>query len=302
MNRVNNLKEILPYVRTFQGATFVIKIGGEVCGEKYLDEIAQQLSLLHHIGIAVVVVHGGGPQMDAWSKRMGIERKVVAGRRITDLETLQAAKMIFAGLISTDLVTALRKQGAPAVGLTGADGYLLTAERRAPIDVQENGKKVKVDFQHVGDITKVNTTLLLGLIEQGLIPVVASLGADDEGNTYNINADTVASKLAIALQAEKYIILTDVAGILRNKDDAKTLVSYADIDALQTMLDKGSITDGMRPKVTTCMDAVKNGVHRTHIIDGTREGTLLQELFVNEGCGTMIVDKKEKKAYEKELK
>lgn len=298
MDRIKMLKEILPYVRTFQGKTFVLKIGGEVCNSANLDEIAEQISLIHHIGIKVVVVHGGGQQMDEMLDKLGIEKKMIAGRRITDDETLKTAKMVYAGQISTDVVSALRKHGVSAAGLSGADAHIITAVKRPVKEIDEDGKKVKVDFQNVGDIEIVNPHAIEVMLAHSIVPVIASLGADDKGNCYNINADTVASKIVQVMHANKLIIMSNVAGVLKDINNNSTLVSYADVDELNAMIKKGEIKGGMLPKVEACMEAVKHGVHRTHIINGTQAGSLLQELFVNEGCGTMIVDKKEKIEYE----
>ncbi|MBI5389878.1 acetylglutamate kinase [Candidatus Woesearchaeota archaeon] len=300
MNKMQYIREILPYVREFHGKTFIVKIGGEVCEDENLDEIASQLSLIHHIGIKMVIVHGGSSQMDALLTKLGVERKVIAGRRITDDQTLKAAKMVFAGEVSTNIIAALRSHGAKAVGLTGVDGNLITAHKRPLKEVvNEQGKKVKIDFGNVGDIDDVDTALLDVLLKSSIIPVICSLGADNEGNVYNINADTIASMLAQKLKADKLMILTNVPGILRDRTKHETLVSYADVDTLKNMIRKGQIAGGMLPKVEVCIEAVQNGVHRTHIIDGTHPGALLEEIFVNEGSGTMIVSTKEKNAYEK---
>lgn len=299
MQNIESLHEILPYVRLFQGKTFVVKLGGEVCRNSNLDEIAKQLSLIHHIGIKLVLVHGGGPQMDALCSRLGIERKVVNGRRITDNETLDAAKMVFAGLISTDIVAALRKHGTRAIGLSGVDAFLVQANRRAPVSIELASGEVKtIDFENVGDIAALDVSILNELMAKGVVPVVSSLGADQHGNVLNINADTVASRIAQELKAEKLIVLSNVPGVLRNPEDSASLVSYADIEVLQEMAANRKINGGMLPKVEACLDAIRGGVSRTHIIDGTRPASLLLELFVNEGCGTMIVSKLERMQYE----
>lgn len=299
MQNIESLQEILPYVRTFQGKTFVLKLGGEVCRSANLNEIAQQISLIHHIGIKVVVVHGGGPQMDEICSKLGIARKVVHGRRITDNETLEAAKMVLAGLLSTDIVAALRKHGASAIGISGVDAFLIKARRRLPTAVELNpGEVVTVNFENVGDIESVNIGILQQMMKSGIIPVVASLASDDTGSVLNINADTIASRIAQELKAEKLIVLSNVPGVLKNPEDRSSLVSYADIEVLEEMILKRQINGGMLPKVETCIDAVRAGVSRTHIIDGTRPASLLLELFVNEGCGTMIVSELERINYE----
>ncbi|MBX7137118.1 MAG: acetylglutamate kinase [Oligoflexia bacterium] len=302
VDRIGELTEILPYVREFLGKTFVIKLGGEVCAGKSLTDIAKQVSLIHHIGIKVVLVHGGGPQLDALCSTLGIERHVVAGRRVTDEETLRACKMVFAGLLSTDIVAALRAQGASAAGLSGVDASLIGAVRRPPRQVAtDDGDTRLVDFGMVGDIVSINTGFLTTLLHERVIPVVSSLGATAEGQVLNINADTVASALARELKADKLILLSNVPGILKDKRDPSSLVSYASIRSLEKMIADGSIRDGMLPKVQACMEAVKGGVSRTHIIDGGKSDSLLMELFLNQGCGTMIVDEPEMDRYQHEV-
>jgi len=302
VDRIAELTEILPYVREFLGKIFVIKLGGEVCGGKNLDQIAQQVSLIHHMGIKVVLVHGGGPQLNEVCETLGIEKQVIAGRRITDDSTLRAAKMVFKGLVGSDVVSALKLHGASAVGLSGLDAGLILADRRAPKPVVvESGEEKSIDFGNVGDITKINPKILEVLLSSNMIPVICSLGGTESGDVLNINADTVASSLAQALQAEKLIVMTNVPGILERKEEPSSLVSYSNIQNLQRMVRDGIITDGMLPKVEACMQAVLGGVSRTHIINGTRAGSILMELFLNEGCGTMIVNDIERKKYEEEV-
>jgi acetylglutamate kinase len=294
------LTEILPYVREFVGKTFVVKIGGEICSGSYLSGIAEQISLLHHMGIKVVLVHGGGPQMDELLSELGIEPHKVAGRRITDSPTLRAAKMAFNGVLNTDIVAALKTHGALAVGLSGADGSTVIAEKRPPTKVTtDTGDTVTVDYGHVGDIVSVNPALVQSLLSQGMIPVLCSLGIGEDGAIYNINADTIAAELARAVSAAKLVLMTNVPGLLGDRKDPSSLISYTDIDTLKQMIKEGVIKDGMVPKIEACMSAVLRGVSRTHIIDGTRENSLLLELFSNEGCGTMIVDSEEKRQYER---
>jgi len=300
MDRMKALTEILPYVREFVGKTFVVKIGGEICTGSYLSGIAEQISLLHHMGIKVVLVHGGGPQMDELLGELGIEPKKVAGRRITDTATLRAAKMAFNGVLNTDIVAALKTHGALAVGLSGADGSTVLAEKRPPTKVaNDTGDTVTVDYGHVGDIVSVNPILIQTLVSQGFVPVLCSLGIGDDGAIFNINADTIAAELARALSAAKLVLMTNVPGLLRDRNDPTSLISYTDIDTLKKMIKDGAIKDGMVPKIEACMSAVLRGVSRTHIIDGTRPNSLLLELFSNEGCGTMIVDSDEKRQYER---
>lgn len=300
MNRIESLTEILPYVRAFHGKVFVVKLGGEVCEPIPLTSIATQISLLHHIGVRVVVVHGGGLQMAALLKQMGVEAKMHEGRRITDEPTLRAAKMLYAGLINTDVVSALQAQGAKAVGLTGVDAGLVTVHRRPVQEIKtEMGETKALDFQFVGDVDSVKPEVLEALLDRGMIPVVSCLGVDAEGQVYNVNADTVASRIAQRLAAHKLIFLTGVPGILARPPETSSLISYVDVEALQGLIEDGTISGGMLPKVHNCIEAVLNGVNRTHIIDGGRPDALLLEIFVNEGCGTMIVSQRERLEYEK---
>lgn len=292
-DRILALSEVLPYVREFLGKKFVVKIGGEIAKPEYLSQIARQVSLIHHIGIKVVVVHGGGPQMDEMLTALGHEPVKVQGRRITDDNALRVAKMIFAGEVSTDIVAALKTEGAAAVGITGADASVLRATRRAPVP-QPDGESY-VDFGNVGDIDEVNTPFIENLFAQGIIPVIGSLGSDDSGRILNINADSVASAVASSLKAEKLIVMTNVPGVLADISRPNSLISYLDIDEVESLIDNHTIRDGMLPKVTACLDALRRGVIRAHVIDGTRKDALLEELFLNEGVGTMIVSKRGQK-------
>ncbi|MGE4159948.1 MAG: acetylglutamate kinase [Planctomycetota bacterium] len=296
MEHLAIIKTALPYIRKFRKKTFVIKLGGEVVrDEEKLDSLAEDISLLHNVGIDIVVVHGGGPQADEMLSRLGIEPKYVNGRRVTDDQTLDIVKMVFSGKINIELIAALRKWGAETVGLSGVDAGIITARRRgAKMLVDENtGHEVEVDFGHVGDITAVDTDLIRLLLAQDYVPVICSLASDEDGSIYNINADTVATALAQALKAEKLVVLTDVPGILRDKSNRSTLVSYLDADELRRLLASGAITEGMRPKVEACLAAVENGVRRAHVIDGTARHALLEEIFTNAGSGTMVAAKKE---------
>jgi acetylglutamate kinase len=300
--RIEALTEILPYVREFQGGAFVIKLGGEVCRPAALDRIAEQVSLVYHVGIRVVLVHGGGPQLDEVLGQLGIPVRKVAGRRVTDDATLRAAQMVYRGLVNTDVVAALRAHGTSAVGLSGADAGLVVATRRPPRTVDsESGHEEVLDFGHVGDVSRVQPALLETLWAGRTIPVVCSLAADAAGNVLNVNGDTMAAALAVALKAQKLILLTGVAGILRRRDDPGSLVSYAAVELLRGLVGQGVIAGGMVPKVEACLSAVAGGVPRTHIIDGTRPGALLLELFSNQGCGTMIVNDAERRQYEAEM-
>jgi acetylglutamate kinase len=278
----------------------VLKLGGEVLSsEEALANVAVQVALLESLSIRVLVVHGGGPQASALSRKMGLEPEVVAGRRVTSPEVLEVAKMVYGGQINVNILAALRGQGVSAVGLSGIDAGLVTVHRRPPVEVTDDeGVTRVVDFGEVGDVDSVDTSLLDVLLPRGYVPVVASLASDAAGNVMNVNADTLAEVLASGLGAKKLVYLTGAPGLLRDADDPSSLVAFAAPEDLQALLDAGVVKGGMRPKVEACLRAVKGGVRRTHIIDGRTPDALLLELFTGHGSGTMIVGGREKRSYE----
>lgn len=296
---LTGLKGALRYVRAYRDQVFVVKLGGEVLQDaEVLDQVATQLALLHSLSIRLVVVHGGGPQASALTRRMGQEPVMIGGRRVTDDAALEVTKMVYAGLLNTDLIAALREHRVQPVGLTGVDADLLTAHRRPPVDlVGDDGRPERVDFGHVGDVDRVDVRVLTTLMDARFVPVVASLAGDDEGNVYNVNADTVAEAIATALRAQKLIFLTGAPGVLRDRNDPSTLVTFADPDDLAELMQSGALTGGMKPKVEACIRAATGGVERTHIVDGRHADALLTEVFTGSGCGTMIVGRKEKATY-----
>ncbi len=296
---IAGLKGALRYVRAYRDHVFVVKLGGDVLADReVLDQVAAQLALLYSLSIRLVVVHGGGPQASAMSRRLGQEPQLIAGRRVTDSGALEVAKMVYAGLLNTDLLAALREHDIQAVGLSGVDADLLTARRRPPVRVvDDSGTAREVDFGHVGDIELADPRVLTTLLDARFVPVVASLAGDGDGNVYNVNADTVAESLAVALKAQKLIFLTGAPGVLRDRDDPTSLVTFADPDELAALMASGALSGGMRPKVEACIRAATGGVERTHIIDGRAPDSLLLEVFTGAGCGTMIVGRKEKATY-----
>ena len=296
---IAGLKGALRYVRAYRDHVFVVKLGGEVLSDpEVLDGVAGQLALLSSLSIRLVVVHGGGPQATALSQRLGYEPRMVAGRRVTDDGALQVAKMVYAGQINVDLLAALREHRVQAVGLSGVDAELITAHRRPPVSaVDDSGNTVRVDYGHVGDIDRVDPRVLSVLLDARMVPVVASLAGGENSEVYNVNADTVAESLAVALQAHKLIFLTGAPGVLRDRNDPSTLVTFADPDDLAGLMANGALSGGMRPKVEACIRAATGGVERTHIIDGRASDALLLEVFTGAGCGTMIVGRKEKATY-----
>lgn len=297
---VGVLLQALPYIRLHKNATFVVKCGGEIARDREaLDHLAGDIALCSHVGIRMVVVHGGGPQATELSKRLGFEPRIVQGRRVTDDAALEVAKMVFGGQINIDILGALRRQGLRPVGLSGVDGDLIHAVRRPRTEMQDpaTGEREEVDFGHVGDITEVSTRLLRKLLDDGYVPVLASLGADADGNVYNINADTVASRVAVDMKANKLILLTNAPGVLADPDDDESLVSHISAAGVEKLMGTGGIRGGMVPKLTTLVEAVRSGVDRAHILDGKRPHTLLLELFTKEGSGTMVTTREEEKRY-----
>lgn len=300
--QINFIKVASSYIRLYRDKVFVIKLGGSILdfGE-VVESVTEQCTLLTDIGIRVVLVHGGGVHASELSRRLGFEPVIVAGRRVTDDATLDVAKMIFAGKVNVELLSSFRRRGAKPVGLSGIDAGLIVAQRRPPVSIRDDdGAEKEVDFGHVGDIQTVNAEILQHLLVGDYLPVISSLGADEEGNAFNINADTMAEAIAVAMKAKKLIYLTDRPGILRDPEDSSTLVPFADSKDLQSLLASGVISGGMRPKVEACIRAATSGVKRTYIIDGTAPNSLLTELFTGEGCGTMIVGEREKRIYQEQ--
>lgn len=296
---IAGLKGALRYVRAYRDHVFVVKLGGDVLSDDHvLDQVTEQLALLWSLSIRLVVVHGGGPQASALARRLGQEPQMIAGRRVTDEGALEVAKMVYRGLLGTDLVAALRQHGVQAVGLSGVDADLLSAHRRRPIRVvDDEGIDRVVDYGLVGDIDSVDPRVLRTLMDARFVPVVSSLAGDADGQVYNVNADTVAESLAIALGAQKLVFLTGAPGVLRDRTDPATLVTFADPDDLAGLMASGALAGGMKPKVEACIRAATGGVERTHIIDGRAPDALLLEVFTGAGCGTMIVGRKEKATY-----
>jgi acetylglutamate kinase len=289
--RLDLLREALPYIERFKGKRFVVKLSGKVVEDHdQLNSLAEEITLCQQVGIRMAVVHGGGKQLTAIAERLGIPQKIVNGRRVTSTETLEVAKMVFAGQINTDILSALRRCGAETVGLSGVDGNTIQARRRDIQDVfnQETGEVETVDFGYVGDIVAINVRLIQLLLDNSYIPVISSLGADDEGNVFNINADTVASEIAVELPAEKLILLTDVNGILRDPKDPSSRISRLSAsEAEQLVLDR-TISSGMIPKISAIAGLIRRGVGSAHIINGSYRNALLYEVFTDEGAGTMI--------------
>ena len=274
------LIEALPYIRRFSGAVMVIKYGGNALsgGDEAaaLASFSQDIVLLQAVGILPVVVHGGGPQIAELLERVGKETVFKDGLRVTDAETLDVARMVLVGKVNSDIVAAMNVHGPIAVGLSGVDANLITADVRS------------ADLGFVGDVTSVDPTILERLVAQGIVPVIATIGSDAAGQSYNINADTVAGAIAAALGAAKLIFLTDVPGLRADPGDPSSIIEQVDVQGLDEMVEEGAAVGGMVPKVEACASAVRAGVERAHILDGTVPHSLLVELFTDSGLGTMV--------------
>ncbi len=276
--RVGVLVEALPYIQKYSDKTVVIKYGGNaMINEDLKDAVMGDVALLSQIGIKVVLVHGGGPEITEMLGKIGKESKFVNGLRVTDKETADIVQMVLAGKVNKNLVSLLQSKGCKAVGVCGADGHLIKAEM----------KDEQLGF--VGEITDVNTEVINDLLSMGYVPVVSTTGVDDEGNVYNINADTAAAKIAGELCAESMISMTDIDGILRDKNDPSTLIPKIYVSEISELVNEGIIKGGMIPKVDCCREAIRRGVKKVFIIDGRVPHSLLIEILTDEGIGTMFV-------------
>jgi acetylglutamate kinase len=290
--RLDLLREALPYIQRFKGKIFVVKLSGKSTEDhENLLSLAEELALLYQVGIRICVVHGGGKQLTDLASKMGVEQTIINGRRVTDDATLDMAKMMFAGKINTDILAALRLRGVEAVGLSGVDGNIVHAVRRPPKEIinHETGERERVDYGHVGDVIDINDRLLRVLLSQDYLPVVSSLGADTEGSVFNINADTIAAEIAICLEAEKLILLSDVDGIYLKQGEPETKLSRISTKEAESLIENGVATGGMIPKLQSLISILRRGVRSAHIINGSLRNALLSEVFTDEGTGTMIV-------------
>lgn len=283
------LMEALPYIRRFYGKTFVIKYGGNaMIDEELKTSFAQDVVLLKYVGINPVVVHGGGPQIDEVLDRMGITSRYVRGMRVTDPETIDIIEMVLVGKVNKEIVNLINQHGGMAVGLSGKDGGLILA-RKMSVSISDNGAPSEIiDIGMVGEIIGINPLVINSLDENKFIPVIAPVGVGETGETYNINADLVAGEVAEALNAEKLILLTDVEGV---KDKKGELLSTLKVNQARKLIQEGVVGSGMIPKVECCIDALKGGVGKTHIIDGRVKHAVLLEIFTKEGVGTEVVRK-----------
>ena len=286
---IRALRSAAPYIRMYKGKTFVVKAGGSVFADAESTRLLiEQLAILHYFGVRVVFVHGGGPQLTALSESLGLATQMVHGRRVTDEKSIEVTAMVLNGLINTRILAICRDLNIDAVGISGVDAGLVRAHRRAPVKL-EDGSERTVDYGFVGDVDSVNTAVLLKLLDNGLMPVVSPLSADDKGVLLNINADTVAAAIGAAVQAEKLILCTGAPGILANAADPASLISYTDLAGLQRLRDAGALLDGMLPKAKAIEDALRGGVRRVHVVSYKSGEGILGEVFTNEGTGTLVV-------------
>ncbi len=276
--RVSILSEALPYIQSFSGRKIVIKYGGSVMEKEHLREaVFRDVALLSSVGVRPIIVHGGGPEINSWLKKLEIEPKFEDGLRVTDKETMEVVEMVLMGRVNKQIVKGINNTGSLAIGLSGLDGNLIQA------------RKLK-DGRHglVGDISKINSDLLGPLIDKGYIPVISSIGSTLDDTSLNINADYVAGEISAAVNAEKLILLTDTPGILKDRNDCKSLLEQINLKEARDLIEKNIIANGMRPKTECCIRALAQGVKAAHIIDGRVEHALLLEIFTNSGIGTMI--------------
>ena len=278
-DRSEVLVQALPYIQRYNGKTVVIKYGGNaMINEELQDAVMTDIVLLRSVGVNVVLVHGGGPEINDMLKRIGKESRFVGGLRYTDEETVEIVQMVLAGKVNKHLVQLLTCHGGQAVGLCGLDGDMIQAKKH---DAGE-------DIGFVGDIVKINTKVINDAIASGYIPVISTVGGGENGEVYNINADTAAARIASCLHAEKLLLMTDISGLLRDKDDESTLIQEVKVSEIPSLKAQGIISGGMIPKIDCCVEAVRRGVHRTNIIDGRIPHSILIELFTDAGIGTMF--------------
>jgi acetylglutamate kinase len=285
---IHALRNASPYIRLYKGKVFVVKAGGAVFGDAAMTRaLIEQIAILHYLGVRVVMVHGGGPQLTELTEALGQTTRMVQGRRVTDENSIDATSMVLNGLINTRILAICRDLEINAVGISGVDAGLVRAHKRAPM--QLSGEPAPVDFGFVGDIDSIDVSVIRNHLDAGLMPVISPLSADNRGMLLNINADTVAAAIGAALQAEKLILCTGAPGILERASDPSSVVSYTDLAGLARLLDAGAITDGMLPKAKAIEDALRGGVRRVHVISYSAKDSILAEVFTNEGTGTLIV-------------
>ncbi|HEY2684573.1 MAG TPA: acetylglutamate kinase [Steroidobacteraceae bacterium] len=287
---VRALRSAAPYIRMYKNKVFVIKAGGAVFADlASTRSLIEQVAILHQVGIRTVLVHGGGPQLDSLQATLGLETKMVAGRRVTDQDSIDVTAMTLNGTINTRILAICRALDIEAIGISGVDAGLIRAHKRPPVAMGGLSGEI-VDYGYVGDIDAVNTSVLLRLLDNGLMPVVSPLSADSSGTLLNINADTVAAAIGGALSAEKLVLCTGAPGILENVNEPSSIISYTDLLGLKRLREQGSLKEGMLPKASAIEHAIRSGVRRVHVISYKSADSLLAEIFTNEGTGTLVVE------------
>jgi acetylglutamate kinase len=285
---IRALKSAAPYIRMYKGKTFVVKAGGGVFGDTEATRVLiEQIAILHYFGVHVVMVHGGGPQLTELSEALGVPTRIVEGRRVTDQKSIDVTAMVLNGLINTRVLAMCRDLNIDAVGISGVDAGLVRAHRRGPVKI--GSTQETVDYGFVGDIDRVDATVIRKLLDNGLMPVVSPLSADESGVLLNINADTVAAAIGAELGAEKLILCTGAPGILERLEDPGSLISYTDLRGLKRLREEGRLTEGMLPKAKAIEEAIRGGVRRVHVVSYKSPEGILGEVFTNEGTGTLVV-------------
>ncbi len=288
--RAGILVEALPYIQEFYGKTIVIKYGGNaMINEDLKQKVMEDVSLLKYVGMRPVIVHGGGPDITQFLKKVGKQSAFVSGLRVTDEETVEIAEMVLDGKVNSDIVNMLNHRGVKAVGLSGKDAGLIKAQKKLATVYDETGQKENVDIGYVGQVASIDTSILDTLLDNDYIPVIAPIGVGEDGESYNINADYVAAEIAGALQAEKLLLLTDTEGVYKDFADKDTFISTLTVAEAKDYIKSGIISGGMIPKIEACLKSIESGTNKVHIIDGRQPHSIILELLTSSGIGTQVI-------------
>ena len=288
--KAGTLIEALPYIQEFYGKTIVIKYGGNaMINEELKHKVMEDVSLLKYVGMRPVIVHGGGPDITQFLKKVGKQSAFVSGLRVTDEETVEIAEMVLDGKVNSDIVNMLNCRGVKAVGLSGKDAGLIKASKKLATVYDEAGKQANVDIGYVGQVAAIDTSILDTLLDNGYIPVIAPIGVGDDGESYNINADYVAAEIAGALKAEKLLLLTDTEGVYKDFEDKDTFISTLTVAEAKKYIKTGIISGGMIPKIEACLKSIESGTNKVHIIDGRQPHSIILELLTSSGIGTQVI-------------
>ena len=288
--KAGTLIEALPYIQEFYGKTIVIKYGGNaMINEELKHKVMEDVSLLKYVGMRPVIVHGGGPDITQFLKKVGKQSAFVSGLRVTDEETVEIAEMVLDGKVNSDIVNMLNCRGVKAVGLSGKDAGLIKASKKLATVYDEAGKQANVDIGYVGQVAAIDTSILDTLLDNGYIPVIAPIGVGDDGESYNINADYVAAEIAGALKAEKLLLLTDTEGVYKDFEDKDTFISTLTVAEAKNYIKTGIISGGMIPKIEACLKSIESGTNKVHIIDGRQPHSIILELLTSSGIGTQVI-------------